>query len=100
MDFYKLNISHHFEWDKWNTDKIRDKHKVEYFECEEVFFDDGKVILKDVLHSGNEERYILIGKTKKDKLLFIVFTIRNEKIRVVSARPTNKKEARLYEKAP
>ena len=65
-------------------------------ECEEVFFDENKVVLKDVLHSDREERFIILGKTKKQRLLFVVFTTRNDKIRVISARNVNQKERKLY----
>ena len=87
-----------FEWDKGNKDKNWLKHRVTNEECEEVFFDKNKKILKDVLHSDKEKRFIILGKTKKGRLLFVVFTIRNKKIRVISARDINKKEVILYEK--
>lgn len=86
-----------FEWDNGNKEKNFLKHKIRDEECEEIFFDQNKKILKDVIHSGKEERYILIGKTKKRKLIFLVFTIRKDKIRVISARDLNKKERKLYE---
>jgi uncharacterized DUF497 family protein len=86
-----------FEWDKGNKDKNWLKHKVKNEECEEIFFDKKKKILKDVLHSGKEKRFIILGKTKKERLLFVVFTIRNKKVRVISARDVNKKEVILYE---
>jgi hypothetical protein len=86
-----------FEWDKGNKDKNWKKHHVKNEESEEAFFDEKKKILKDALHSGKETRYILLGKTKKKKILFIVFTIRNVKIRIISARNLNKKEVNLYE---
>jgi len=54
---------------------VRRKHNVEPLECEEAFFDEDKVVLRDVLHSNKEERYILLGKTTKKRLLFIVFTV-------------------------
>ena len=98
MDFEKKKELQSFEWDQGNTNKIYRKHKVKTFECEEVFFDENKVILKDVQHSGEEERYVLLGKTKKERLLFIVFTTRQHKLRIVSARDINKKERGLYEK--
>jgi len=85
-----------FEWDKGNKDK-NSKHKVVDEECEEVFFDKNKKILKDVLHSREEERYILLGKTKKSRLLFLVFTIRKNLFRVISARDLSRKEYKLYE---
>lgn len=87
-----------FEWDKDNIDKNWKKHRVRSEETEEIFFDENKKIFRDVLHSGKESRYILIGKTKSDRLLFIVFTIRKNQIRVISARDLNKKEVHLYEK--
>jgi len=83
-----------FIWDKGNKDKNWLKHRVSNQEGEEAFFDENKKITKDL-----EKRYILLGKTKKNRLLFIVFTIRNKKIRVISARDINKKEVYLYEEA-
>lgn len=86
-----------FEWDKGNIGKNK-KHNVEDKESEEVFLDEKKVILKGLLHSGKEERLIILGKTKKNRLLYVVFTKRGKKIRIISARDINKKEVRLYEK--
>lgn len=87
-----------FIWDEGNIDKNWMRHKVTNRECEEVFFDKNKKIAKDIFHSKKEKRYILLGKTKKDRLLFTIFTIRNKKIRVISSRNINKKERSLYEK--
>jgi len=87
-----------FIWDKGNKDKNWIKHRVSNKECEEVFFDQNKKISKDKLHSKKEERFILLGKTKKDRLLYTVFTMRNKKIRVISSRDINRKERFLYEK--
>lgn len=86
-----------FDWDKGNIDKNK-KHKVEDKESEEVFFDEDKIIYKDIFHSKSEERFIIIGKTEKKRLLYVVFTKRRKKIRIISARDTDKKEAKLYEK--
>lgn len=86
-----------FDWDGGNSGKNK-KHAVEDAESEEAFFDPNKVILKDTLHSGDEERFILLGKTKKERLLFVVFTKRKTKVRIVSARSINRKERPLYEK--
>ena len=86
-----------FEWDKGNIEKNK-RHNVEDKETEEVFLDEGKVIFKDKLHSKTEDRFILKGKTKKDRLLYVCFTKRKKKIRIISARDINKKEVSLYEK--
>ena len=88
-----------FKWDEGNIDKNWLCHQVHNQECEEVFFDNTKKLLNDVLHSGKEERYIILGKTNRSRLLFVVFTIRKDKIRIISARDLNKKEKHLYEKA-
>ncbi|MCX6789365.1 MAG: BrnT family toxin [Candidatus Gribaldobacteria bacterium] len=88
-----------FDWDRGNSDKNWQSHKVSDGECEEVFFDPGKKILKDVSHSLGEERFILLGRTTASRILFIVFTVRNNKVRIISARDLNKKEKNLYEKS-
>lgn len=87
-----------FQWDTWNSGKNFKKHGVSDGECEEAFFDEKRKILRDIIHSGDEERYILLGKTKKGIVLFIAFTIRKHTIRIISARPLNHKESHLYEK--
>lgn len=84
-----------FEWDSGNQNKNWRKHKVAIAEAEEVFFDQQRKIAKDFMHSIKESRYMLIGKTKKDRTLFIVFTIREHKVRIISARDLNKKEYTL-----
>lgn len=94
-DIYSLQ----FDWDTGNSNKNKRRHDVDDWECEEVFFDQQKVVLKDKLHSVTEDRYILLGKTKQERLLFIVFTRRHERIRIIFARDvTKKKEIQLYEK--
>lgn len=86
-----------FEWNKGNIGK-NNKHGVTDRECEESFFDKSKKIMSDTLHSEKEERFILLGKTREKRLLFIVFTILNTGVRIISARDINRKEVKLYEK--
>lgn len=86
-----------FEWDHGNKNKNHKKHGVTDQECEETFFDFHKKILRDVFHSHHEDRYILLGETKGKRRLFIVFTMRSGRIRVISARDLNKREIKLYE---
>ena len=86
-----------FEWNQGNIGKNA-KHNVDDKEAEEVFFDKNNRKFKDKLHSKGEERYRIIGKTEKGRLLFVVFTIRQNKVRIISARDINRKEQYLYEK--
>jgi len=86
-----------FDWDRGNKDKNWKKHKVIAKESEEVFAKKPRFIAEDKKHSTVEKRYMLWGITKKKRKLIVVFTIRNEKIRIISARDMNKKERRFYE---
>jgi len=87
-----------FEWNKGNIDKNFIKHSVSNTECEEIFFDKNKIILKDLLHSGKELRFVILGKTKKGRLLFSIFTLRKNKIRIISSRDINKKKLNYMKK--
>lgn len=90
----------HFQWDAGNDRKNEEKHAVSMQECEEVFFEEEKLMSHDLKHSHSESRHVLLGRTQSGRLLFIVFTIRNYHfIRVISARDVNKREKLLYEKA-
>lgn len=88
-----------FEWDKWNLNKNWEKHGVSNEEIESAFTDPAKVQRPDPFHSAAEERFILIGNSNQSRLLFVIYTIRNFKIRVISTRKLNKKENYLYEKS-
>lgn len=86
-----------FEWDKWNIDKSYEKHGISPNETEEIFLDEDVKIEKDIKHQQQEERFIAIGKTTEEKILFVIFTIRSDKIRVISGRTANKKEREVYQ---
>ncbi len=85
-----------FQWDKENIEKNRQKHKVLNSECELVFFNEPLIIADDVKHSQKEKRWFVLGRTELDRKLFIVFTIRNKIIRVISARDMTKRERKIY----
>jgi uncharacterized protein len=84
-----------FEWDKHNSEKIFQKHKITIKEAESIFADN-KFILSGARVSGNETRYAIMGTSGKKKLITI-FTIRKNKIRIISARPQSRKERKIYE---
>lgn len=87
-----------FEWDKGNIDKNLKKHDVSNQEAEEVFFNKPIVFSEDKKHSTTEKRYMIWGKTNTNRSLTIFFTIRKNKIRIISARDMHKKERGEYEK--
>jgi len=86
-----------FDWDKANLSKNYFKHKVTPKETEEIFVDSDLLVIPDIKHSVLEDRFIAIGNTLIQKNLFVVFTMRNEKIRVISARRMHGKEVKKYE---
>jgi uncharacterized protein len=86
-----------FERDKHNTEKIRTKHAVTPVECEQVFFNIPVISGEDVKHSKIENRFYVLGQTDGARLLFMVFTVRNDKLRVISARDMNRKERKVYQ---
>ena len=88
-----------FEWDDKNRDKNWEKHEVSAGECEEVFFNLPLLLQSDDAHSQKEPRYYVLGHTIAGRRLFIVFTVREDKIRIISARDMNKKERKIYEQA-
>ena len=65
--------------------------------AEEIFFKLPLVTSDDIKHSINEKRFYALGKSKSERLLFLSFTIRNNLIRVISARNMNRKERKIYE---
>lgn len=92
MNDILLNIKiEGFDWDDSNREKIRLTHNVEPCECEEVFLNQAYIIY-DSQHSQNEERWKATGITNKGRKLFIIFTLRKNKVRVISARDQNRKE--------
>lgn len=88
-----------FDWDDGNFYKNQDKHGVIWWEIEEVFFNEPLLLLEDTKHSLKEERCYCLGQTDDGLRLFVAFTTRDDKIRVISARKMSKKERVIYEKA-
>lgn len=88
-----------FQWDAGNTDKSYEKHGITPNKSEEVFLDGNLKVERDVKHSEVEDRFIALGKTIDGRILFEIFTIRRNNIRIISARTANKKERYKYEKA-
>ncbi len=87
-----------FQWDAGNKDKNWLKHKVTNSECEQIFFNQPFFVNHDLKHSNKEYRFCALGQTDLGRKLFVVFTIRNKKIRIISARDMSKKEKEIYRK--
>ncbi len=92
-----LNSQAGFDWDDGNREKNQLKHNVSTRECEEIFFNQPLIILDDHKHSKEEQRYVAYGATDEGRKLHLIFTVRESKFRVISARDMHRKERAFYE---
>jgi uncharacterized protein len=89
-----------FDWDSGNLAKCQ-KHGVSIVEIESLF-SGTPLVAPDVLHSSKEQRFRAVGRTVKNRHMFIIFTLRINGetllIRPISARYMHKKEIQAHEK--
>lgn len=84
-----------FDWDTGNLRKSELEHGVAATEA----------LLSDLLcqvderHSGVERRYVALGTTNEGRCLFVAFTVRNNRVRIISARPMSRKERAIHDPA-
>ena len=86
-----------FEWDPNKAKENLTIHGVSFDEASTVFRDALSLAIYDPLHSEEEDRFVLIGNSHKDRLLVVVHTERGDKLRLISARKASKKERKQYE---
>ena len=83
-----------FEWDEEKNILNQRKHGISFETAAYVFADENYIEMYDFEHSISEDRYIAIGRV--GDVIFVVFTERKEKIRLISARLATEAERRLY----
>lgn len=86
-----------FEWDDDKSFQNERDHGVAFKEARSVFQDLGRVELYDEGHSEEEGQYVAIGFSYQGRILFVVFTPRGERIRLISARVAEVDEEKIYE---
>ena len=86
-----------FEWDARKAITNRIKHGVSFQEAMTVFADPLACIYDDYDHSVSEFREIIIGSSRKQRLLIVCFTDRGGTVRIFSARKATKLERQDYE---
>jgi uncharacterized protein len=88
-----------FDWDDGNIEKNLRKHNVTTHEAEEMLAIEPFIARHDSRHSiAGEIRLQALGKSKDGRKLFIAFTIRNNRVRVISVRDMTINEERAYER--
>ncbi len=83
-----------FEWDEEKNEINKKKHGIDFNTAIHVFDDEDRLEIYDVEHSADEDRYNTIGRVYD--ILFVVYTARGEKVRLISARLASAAERRLY----
>ena len=86
-----------FDWDDGNVYKNEKKHGINYKKIEEIFFNEPLIVVEDYVHSVDECRCVAFGKDDDGVKVIVVFTTRENRIRVISAREMTKKEKTFYE---
>lgn len=86
-----------YEWDAEKARANRRKHGVSFDEAATAFEDRLGRIVSDPRHSTEEDRYVLLGLSRRSRLLAVMFTERGEGIRIISARRATRQERRDYE---
>ena len=83
-----------FEWDEEKNEINKRKHGIRFELALRVFYDENRLEEYDKAHSEDEDRYISLGYV--NGVLVVVHTDRGEAIRIISARPADKKERMRY----
>ena len=86
-----------FEWDKKKAGSNANKHGVTFNEASTVFGDARSLTIPDPAHSAVEKRFVTMGTSHRGKLVVVVHTERGDNIRIISARPANRRERKAYE---
>lgn len=91
-----------FEWDARKAKENYEKHNVRFEEAKTIFFDPYLITYEDELHSIDEERFISIGYSTRNRVLLVVHTEQkilkdSVTIRIISSRKTTPLERKQYE---
>lgn len=87
-----------FEWDNEKNRINQEKHKVSFEEAKSVFYDENAIQFWDEDHSDTEDRFLLLGRSYRMRILLIVHCYREREsvIRIISARKATKNESKFY----
>jgi len=89
------NVSMDYQWDPQKASKNYGKHRISFADAVAVLADHKALTIED--DYPDEERYITIGADAFGRILVVVYTYRNDSIRIISARKANARERKQYE---
>ena len=86
-----------FTWDPAKEAAHLSKHGVSFGDASTVFRNPLAKVLPDPTHSEQEQRSLVVGHSEGGRLLMVVFTETDDRIRIISARDASAREHREYE---
>lgn len=98
-----MNVHHEtaygvFEWDHNKDAANLRKHGLDFLAAAEIFCDERALIRHDASHSGQEERFKIVGRVQAFRVITVIFTDRHNVTRLISARKATSEEVRDYER--
>ena len=90
-------MAYEFEWDPAKAQANYRKHGVSFEEAVTALGDPFALLLPDPSHSTEEERYLALGRSDRDRLVVVAFAERPPRTRLISARLATRREPRQYE---
>ena len=87
-----------FEWSKRKASENLRKHGVSFEDATSAFLDENARVIPDPEHSGDEDRFVLLGLSVRIRLLVVIHCYReqDDTIRIISARKADRSERRQY----
>jgi hypothetical protein len=90
-------LQYTFEWDAEKARQNVDKHGISFEEAVTAFGDPLSLTVSDPDHSDSEERQLLLGMSRRSRLVVVAFTERGDRLRIITARLASRREKRKYE---
>lgn len=86
-----------FEWDDAKAASNFEKHGVTFGEAATVFADPFSATTADLGHSDDEDRFLTVGMSARNRILVVIHTDREGRTRIISAREATRREQKGYE---
>jgi uncharacterized protein len=84
-----------YQWDRRKADSNLRKHGIAFADVVSVFGDDDAITIEDP--HPDESRFVAIGMDSLSRVITVVYTLRGESVRIISARRATARERRQYE---
>lgn len=85
-----------YQWDSNKAEINKKKHGIDFADAVGMFEDEWVLTLKEQI-INNEQRFASIGIDFLGRIIVVVYTYRNNEIRIISARNATKNERKIYE---